>query len=325
MEGPLRLISVALVLLSFGAGEGWGQSFPSKPVRLVVPYPPGGATDIVGRLYAQHFSAGLGQPVVVENRPGAGATIGTQAVAKASSDGYTILLGTLSNLACAPSLYPNVGYDPVKSFSAIGRLTNSSFAIIAHPALPADSLPALIKLARARPNELMYMSVGSGTLPHVAGEMFSAAAGIKLMHVPYRGGEGSGSADLLSGRVQLTFNQLPQFQPYLQAGRLKVLAIAGPRRLAQLPGVPTTAEAGVPEFQVESWFGLVAPAGTPADAIKRLNTEIAKAAESKELRDALAARGAEAAASSPETLSILISDGVANCSRVIKTAGIKLD
>jgi tripartite-type tricarboxylate transporter receptor subunit TctC len=171
----------------------------------------------------------------------------------------------------------------------------------------------------------MYGSVGSGTLPHVAGEMFKAATGVNLMHVPYKGGEGSGSADLVTGRIHLTFNQLPQFLPYVEAGRLKVLAVAGPKRLPQLPGVPTTTEAGLPQFQIVSWFGLVAPSGTPAAVIGRLNAEVQKASETRELKETLAARGAEAASSSPEELGALIAGGTAMCSGVIRTAGIKLD
>lgn len=324
-RGSAALALAVFLFGGFGSAAASAQAFPIKPVRLIVPYPPGGATDIVVRMYAQQLSQRLGQPAFVENRPGAGATIGTLAAANSPADGYTLVLGNLSNLACAPSLYPNVGYDPIKSFAPVSLLTNSSFVILAHPSVAADSLSAFIKLAKARPADLMFSSVGSGTLPHVAGEMFKTEAGVNLVHVPYKGGEGAYSTDLLSGRVQVTFNQLPQFQPYVVAGKLKVLAVAGPKRLAQLPDVPTTAEAGLPGFQIVSWFGLVAPIGTPAAVIKRLNSEVVKASETKELKDALSARGAEVSGSSPEELAALIADGVAMCSRVIRTSGIKLD
>lgn len=318
-------VELAFVSLFLWHSGAWAQTFPSKPIRLIVPYPPGGATDIVSRVYAQQLSRGLAQQVLVENRPGAGATIGTLAAAKSPADGYTLVLGTLSNLACAPSLYPNVGYDPVKSFAPVSLLTKSPFVILVHPSVPAGSLSELIKLAKARPGDLMYGSAGSGTLPHIAGEMFKTAAGVELVHVPYKGGGGAGSADLLTGRVQLTFNQLPQFLPSVEAGKLKVLAVAGPKRLPQLPNVPTTAEAGLSEFHVVSWFGLVTPAGTPSEAIRRLNGEIVKASVDKQVQDALATRGADPVASLPEELGTLIADGVAMCSRVIKTAGVKLD
>jgi len=319
--------ALALVISLFGgfwSAAVPAQAFPVKPIRLIVPYPPGGATDIVGRTYAQQLSQGLGQQVLVENRPGAGATIGTLAAAKSPGDGYTVLLGTLSNLACAPSLYPNVGYDPIKSFAPVGRLTNSLFVIVVHPALPIKSLRELIGLAKSRPAELTYGSAGSGTLLHIAGEMFKTAAGVNIIHVPYKGG-GVAVIDLLAGRIQIIFDQLPTYQPHVQAGKLKVLAVAGPNRLSQLPDVPTTGEAGMPGFQIVSWFGLVAPTGTPNDAIRRLNAEVLKASETKELKDVLSARGADAAGSSPEELAALIADGVSMCSRVIRTAGIKLD
>ena len=321
----LESLGYAAIVILVANSAAWAQAFPSRTVSLIVPFPPGGATDIVARAYAQPMSQALGQAVVVENRPGAGATIGTLAAAKAPPDGHTLLLGTLSNLACAPSLYPNAGYDPVKSFSPVARITSSSFVILVHEGVPADSVSALVKLARARPGELTYSSVGSGTLPHIAGEMFKSEARVDLLHVPYKGGEGVGTADLLSGRVHLTFNQLPQYLPYVQAGRLKVLAVAGPRRLSQLPQVPTSAEAGLPEFQIESWFGLVAPAGTPTAVITRLNAEVVKAAENKGLRETLAARGADAKSSSPQEMAALIADGVAKCSKVIRESRIKLD
>jgi tripartite-type tricarboxylate transporter receptor subunit TctC len=300
------------------------QAFPSKPIRLIVPNAPGGASDIAGRVYAQQLSPGLGVQVFVENRPGGGTTIGTEFAARSPADGHTLLLGTLSNMACGPSLYPNPGYDPIKSFEPISQLTSSLFVIVVHPSVPARSLKELISLARSRPGDLAYGSNGSGSLLHIAGEMFKAAADVDLVHVPYKGA-GAAVVDLLTGRIQVVFDQLPTYHPHVQAGKLEVIAVAGPKRLAQLPSVPTVVEAGLPEYQVISWFGLLAPKGTPKEVIQRLNAEVLKASSMKEVRETLAARGAEAMAGSPDELAALIAVGVAKCSRAIRTSGIRID
>lgn len=298
--------------------------YPTKPIKLIVAFPPGGPTDIVGRLMAQKLSEALGQLVIVENRPGAAGTIGAEAAAKAPGDGYTLLLGTTGTLASAPSLYPNLGYDPVKSFAPISLVISAPFLVVVHPSVPADSLRELIDLAKAKPGQLNFGSGGNGHPLHIAGEMFKMTANVDLVHVPYRG-TAPALIDLLTGRIQVMFEQLAAFRPHLQSGKLRALAVASPRRLTQLPMVPTTAEAGLPGYEVSVWFGLVAPKGTPNDVVERLNSEVQKALTITEVREALSNQGFEPSGSSPEEFSTLIGAESARWSRAVGASGAKLD
>ena len=298
--------------------------YPTKPIKLIVAFPPGGPTDIVGRLMAQKLSEALGQLVIVENRPGAAGTIGAEAAAKAPGDGYTLLLGTTGTLASAPSLYPNLGYDPVKSFAPISLVISAPFLVVVHPSVPADSLRELIDLAKAKPGQLNFGSGGNGHPLHIAGEMFKMTANVDLVHVPYRG-TAPALIDLLTGRIQVMFEQLAAFRPHLQSGKLRALAVASPRRLTQLPMVPTTAEAGLPGYEVSVWFGLVAPKGTPNDVVERLNSEVQKALTMTEVREALSNQGFEPSGSSPEEFSTLIGAESARWSRAVGASGAKLD
>ena len=320
-----KIAATLAFLVSFGlVPVPVSAQYPAKPIKLIVPFPPGGPTDIVGRFMAQKFTEALGQPVIVENRPGAAGTIGAEAAAKSPGDGYTLLLGTTGTLAVAPGFYPNLGYDPGKSFAPVSLVTKAPFLVVVHTSVPADSLRALIDLAKSKPGQLNFGSGGNGHPLHIAGEMFKIAASVDLVHVPYKG-TAPALADLLAGRIQVMFEQIAAFRPHLQSGKLKALAVAAPRRLAQLPLVPTTAEAGLPGYEVSTWFGLVAPKGTPNDVVARLSAEVQKFLTTTEVRDALSNQGFEPTGSSPEEFATLIGADGAKWSRAVKASGAKLD
>ena len=300
------------------------QGYPAKPIRIIVPFTPGGPTEAVARIMAQQLTPALGQQVVVENRPGAGGTIGATAAAKSPADGHTLFFATTSTFSIAPTLYSNPGFDPARSFTPVSQLVTAPFLIVVHPAVPARSLQELIKLARARPGELNFGSGGSGTPLHIAGEMFKTAAGVNLVHVPYKG-VAAAVVDLLTGRLQVIIEQLYPVQQHIQSGKLRPLAVASLKRHPQLPEVPTSAEAGLPGYEVTAWFGLAVPAGTPSEIIRRLNAEVLKALQLKEVRDGFFNQGLQAAGSSPEEFAAFIARESARWSRAVKESGAKVD
>ena len=300
------------------------QTYPSKPIHLVVPFPPGGPTDIVGRMVAQKLSDGVGQNVVVENRPGAGGTVGSASVAKAAPDGYTLLYGSTSTLAIAPSLYKNLPYDPQKAFAPISLISSGPIIIAVNEKVPARTLKEFIELAKRSPGKLAYGSGGNGTPPHLAGELFKTVAGVDLLHVPYKGG-GPAIVDLAAGQVQAIFEGQVALMPHFQSGRARPLAITGPKRSPALPDVPTAAEAGLPKYDANFWSGVVAPAGTPPDVIGRLNGALVKALGSPELRDALTKQGLEPAGNTPQEFAEHIRAEAQKWAGVVKASGAKID
>jgi tripartite-type tricarboxylate transporter receptor subunit TctC len=321
------------IALAFALSFGWcaalvsGVSlaqYPARPIKLVIPFPPGGPTDIAGRLAAQKLSEALGQPVVVENKPGASGTLGAETVAKSAADGYTLLLGTTGTLVSAPALFPKLAYDPVRSFAPISRITNGVFLVVVNASLGVNSLQELIGMAKATPGGLAFGSGGNGHPLHIAGEMFKAAAGVDLLHVPYKG-VSPALTDLVAGRTQVIFEQPASLLPHIRAGKLKALAVAGSRRMPQLPDVPTSAEAGLPGYEVSAWFALVAPAGTPRDVIARLNAETRKALADRALQEAFVSQGIDPVSSSPEELAALIVADGAKWARAIRASGARLD
>src|SRR5438132_3470404 len=279
------LKAIALVLLL--ASSAFAQPYPTRPVKLIVPFPPGGNTDIVGRLLAQKLSDSFGQQVYVENRGGAGGTIGAEAAAKSPNDGYTLFFATTGTLASAPSMQPNLRYDPIKDFAPITTLANAPVVVIVAASLPPKNLRELIQMAKAQPGALKFGSAGTGHFVHIAGEMFKVAAGVDLLHVPYKG-VAQALVDLLGGRIDVMFDAFAQYQPHLQSGKLRALAVANRTRLARLPDVPATAEAGLPAYMLASWFGLAAPTGTPREIIDRINADARKALAGADVREALA-------------------------------------
>jgi tripartite-type tricarboxylate transporter receptor subunit TctC len=298
--------------------------YPERPVHLIVPFPPGGPTDVVGRVVAQHLSISLGQPVIVENRPGAAGALGVEAVAKAAPDGYTIGLGSTGTLAVAPSMNAALPYDPVKSFAPISLLVKAPFLVAVNPSVPAATLAELVAFAKAHPGELNFGSNGTGGSLHIAGEMFKQAAGVDLNHVPYKGAAPA-LTDLLAGRIQVMFEQPATFMPYLSAGRVRALAVASSSRLAQLQDVPTAAEAGLPGYDVSVWFGLLAPTGTPPETIDRLNQQVRRDLANQEVRDVLVKQGLEPTTDSAPEFSSFIATEYARWTRAVKASRIKAD
>ncbi len=316
-------LGVAVLLVAF-LGNVFAQTYPAKPVKLIVPFPPGGNTDIVGRLIAQKLTDGLGQQVYVENRGGAGGTIGAEAAAKSPADGYTLFFATTGTLASAPSLQPDLRYDPVKAFAPISTLANAPVVVLVAAEVPVRSVKELIDTARAKPGQLKFGSAGTGHFVHLAGEMFKIAAGVDMLHVPYKG-VNAALTDMLGGRIELMFDAPAQYEPHLQSGKVRALAVASAKRLARLPDVPTTSEAGLPGYELASWFGLAAPAGTPAEAVARVNAEVLKALTARDVVETLNKLGLEPAGSSPQQYASMIVEDLAKWRRAVKAAGIKLE
>lgn len=313
----LAIAAAALALLPSFAGA---QEFPSRPVKLVVAYPPGGAVDQVARMLAEKLSASLGQPVVVDNRAGAGGLVGSDAVAKAPNDGYTLLLGTVSSHAIAPAVYRKMPYDPVADFAAISLVALTPYIITVNPGVPARTLPELIALAKAKPDGLNFGSSGTGTTPHLAGELFNTMAGTKIAHIPYKGSAPM-LTDLLGGQVQVAFDNT--VIPSIKGGKLRGLAVTGPARLAAVPDIPTAAEAGLPGYEAVGWMGLYAPKGTPAPIVARLAAETGKAMAAGDVRDKLNGMGFQGKTDSPAAFDAYLRAETAKWAKVARDANVQ--
>jgi len=313
----MRWASLFLALFALGAAA---QEYPARPVRIIVPSPPGGGTDIVARVLAQHFARSFGQQFFVENKPGAGNMIGIEAVARSAPDGYTLLM-TASTLALNSVLFKKVPYDPVRDFAPITLTATAPNVLLVHPSVPAQSLAEFIALAKAKPGALSYGTPGIGTSPHLSMELLKSMAGIDLQHVPYKG-TAAAVTDVIGGQIAATFANALTAKPQVDAGRVRALAITGPRRIEALPGVPPIAEAGVPGYEAMQWYGLLAPAGTPAAIVARLNGEALKALRSAEMKERLAADGAEPLGGSPAEFAALIRRELDKWTRVARAAGI---
>ena len=326
MPQPRSLPKVLLAALSFalGVGASIAQDYPSRPITLVVPFPPGGSTTIVARIVADKMSEALGQSIVVDNRGGAGGTVGSRAVAKSPADGYTILLGYTGTLAIGPTLYGNVGYDPRSDFEPIGRIATAPNTLVVHPSLAVHSVPELIAYAKANPGKLNYGSAGIGTVSHVCGEYFATAAGIKITHVPYKG-TGPAIIDLLGGHIPMAFAPVPATHENATSGKLRMLAVTSAVRSTLLPDVPTIAETALPGFEAVLRYGLVAPAGTPRAIIAKLNAALNAALTSDDVRARLALDGAEPLPSTPADYGADIDREETQWSKVVKASGAKAE
>jgi tripartite-type tricarboxylate transporter receptor subunit TctC len=315
------LLHLALALAPLLA---WGQDvYPSKPLRFILPFPPGGGTDILGRLIAERLSAGLGQPVVVENRGGAGGNVGAEAAARSAPDGYTLVL-VAPSLAISPTLYSKLNYDALKDFAPVSLVATVPNVVITQPSLNVTTLQEFAAAARAKPGGLNFGSGGSGTSNHLAGELFNIVAGVKLVHIPYKG-VNLAMQDVLAGNIHFVVIGIPAAAPHIKAGKLRALAVLAPGRSAALPEVPTAAEAGMPAFEVTTWYGVLAPAGTPRAIVGRLNQELVKIMHSSELRAPLAASGTEALTSTPEEFAAYIRQEIAKWGEVVRKANLKAD
>lgn len=315
--------AVVAVFTGASAMAACAQPFPSKPVRLLVPFAPGGTTDLVARVIGAKLSEALGQPVVVDNRGGGGTTIGTEALARAPADGYTIMLAT-PDFTVNPSLQPKLPYDTLKDFTPIALIATYPMVMVVNADQKLGSVADLIAQARAKPGEINYASAGNGSMPHLCAELFDSLAGVKLTHVPYRG-NGPAVADLLAGHVSVLFTGGPAVAGYVKSGKLKMLGVSTAKRHASMPQVPTLAESGVPGYEVTAWFGFLAPAGVPKEAIARLNGDIAKALQAPEVREKLASLGAELGTSTPEAFGVLIRDEIEKWGRVVRSANIRIE
>lgn len=321
MHFALKAAAIALFTgLSCAAGA---QNFPNKPLRIVVPFPPGGGVDIVARVVGPKLSAQYGQQVIVENRAGAAGIIGTEYTARAAPDGYTWAIATLGNLAVNKHLYASMTVDPLKDLAAVTQVVDVHFVMVAHPSLPAKTVPQLIALAkRLPPGDITFASSGAGGAPHLGGELFNRLAGVKLTHVPYKG-SGPSFADLLGGHVSLTFDSVLQSLPYIRDKKLVALGVLGAKRAAALPDVPTIAEQGVKGYELTNWFGLVVPAATPKDLVARIHGDFTRVLQEKEIRDKIAGMGADVVANTPEQFAAFWRNESDKWARVIKEANIK--
>jgi tripartite-type tricarboxylate transporter receptor subunit TctC len=316
----IRVVCVALVALAL-CGAAAAQPYPSRPVRLVVPYPPGGSNDVLSRITAQAMSPGLGQPVVVDNRGGAGGMIGAENVARSAPDGYSILNVQASFTANA-ALRTKMAYDPIADFAYIGMMARGPLLVVVHPSLPVRNVKELIALARAKPGEINYGSTGTGGHNHLATELFAHMANIRIVHVPYKG-VAPALTDLVGGHTQLVMTSLPSALTQVQSGRLKALAVGGEKRSSFMPELPTIGESGLPGYVAEFWWGLAAPAKTPPEIVNRLGSELARALQSAELKQRFATEGAEPGAMSREQLSRFVANEIARWRKVALAAGIK--
>jgi tripartite-type tricarboxylate transporter receptor subunit TctC len=311
-------------LLSLSPGLACAQAYPVKPIKMIVPFPAAGTTDIVARAVGQKLSEALGQQVIIDNRPGAGGNIGSDLVAKAAPDGYTLLMGTVGTHAINASLYSKMPFDHVKDFVPITLVAAVPNVLIVNPSVAAKSVQELIALAKAKPGQLSFASSGNGTSIHLSGELFKTMAGVDMVHVPYKG-SAPALTDLMGGQVNLMFDNLPSALAHIKAGKLRALAVTSSKRSPALPDVPTISEAGLPGFEASSWFGVFAPAATPKEIIARLSAEIVKVINSAELKERLAAQGAEVVGGSPEQFAAHIKSETAKWAKVVKASGATVD
>jgi tripartite-type tricarboxylate transporter receptor subunit TctC len=317
-----RLPTFAFLLCAI-AELAIAQAYPAKPIRIVVPLPPGGSNDLVARVAAERLAASLGQPALVDNRPGASGNIGTEFVARSAPDGHTLLMANTSHVI-NPSLFGKMPYDPIRDFAPIALMSSVHFALVVHPSVPARSVKQFIGLARSRPDALTYASAGNGSPHHLAMELFQSMAKVDFMHVPYKGA-GQFVPALLQGEVSTVIGAINSLLPHIRTGRLHVLAMAGGGRTALLPGVPTIAEAGLPGFALDNWGGMLAPAGTPRPVIERLNAEIVAALRDPQIHERLTSQGIEVTPSTPDQFQKTMQTHLAKWARVVQTAKIQLE
>jgi len=323
-----RIFLKSLLALSCGlavlAPVAQAQSYPTKPIRLIVPFPPGGGNDVIARVIAQKLGERLGQQVIVDNRAGANGIVGLQALMQSPPDGYTLAVGAAGPLAVNPSLYDKLPYDPLKDFSPITNMVNYPLLLVVHPSVPVKNTQDLINLAKAKPKQLYFASPGSGNSGHLAGELLNSMANVQTVHVPYKG-QGPALSDLISGQVQMLYSSIPSVLPQVKSGQLNALAVGSAKRVPSLPDIPTISESGVPGYEAYSWVGMVAPAKTPKDIVNRLNREIVDILKQKDVSEKLNQQGALPVGDSPEQFGAYIKTEIEKWGAVVRAANIKAD
>jgi tripartite-type tricarboxylate transporter receptor subunit TctC len=319
----ITLLSIAATLGCFSPAA-FSDIYPTKPIKIVIGFPPGGATDILSRDFAARLGDELKQQVIIENKPGAGGTIGADQAAKAAPDGYTLTIGTSSNHAIAVSLYKKLPYDPVKDFAPITMLAVSENVVVINPTVPANNMKELIAYARANPGKVNFGSSGNGTISHLTGEMFNTLNGTQITHIPYKG-SAFVFPDLISGQISMMFDSTVSIAPLLKSGKVKALAMTGAKRSRLMPDLPTVAEASNPGFESSNWFGFFAPAGTPKDIIARLHVASVKVLSNQELQHRFASQGAEVLANSPDEAAAMLKMDIVKWADVAKRSGAKID
>ena len=318
-------IKIILLVLAAVALPAQAQDYPNKPVRMVVGFPPGGGTDVAARILAPHLSNQLGQPVLIENRPGATGTTAAAQVAQSPGDGYTIMMGHVSVNAIAPSLFSNLGYDVIKDFQPVGLAASVPHLVTVHPSFPANNLKEMIAILKANPGKYSFPSAGNGSMPHLAGEVFANLAGLKLLHVPYKG-SGQSMQDLLGGVHLIAFDTMAAAAPHVKSGKLRALAVSSAGRQPAFPEVPTAEEAGLPGYVVTTWYGVFAPGSTPAPIVNRLHAEMVKAMQTADVRSKMEGIGADGTTSkSPAEFAALVRSDTARYAKIVKDIGLKLD
>ena len=320
-----KLLSIvcAATCLTLSAGQALAQAYPTKPIKIIVPFGPGGFTDVVARILGVKLGESLGQSIVIENKPGAGSMIGTDQVAKSAPDGHTLLIVSSTHVI-SPWIYKNVPYDPIKSFTPVTKLVDSPYVLLTNPKVPAKNVQEFIALAKAQPDKIHYASSGNGSAQHLIGGLFASMTKTQLKHVPYRSSN-LASTDVVAGVVESSFAGVPNALSQVPNGRLNALAVTGSKRIPQLPNVPTMQEAGVPGYDATIWLALLAPAGTPPHIVNKLNTEIAKIMNTTETNKAMYEAGVEVSLSTPDALTQLMTSEMSKWGKVVKEAGIKLE
>lgn len=320
---PVNPVHLVLAALMYLAGAAWAQDYPAKPVRVIVPFAPGGGTDLMARVVVQKLGETLGGTWVIDNRGGAGGTIGSDLAAKSPPDGYTLLVVSGAH-AINPSLHARLPYDTERDFAPITMITSGPGLLVVHPSLPARTVKEFIALAKARPGQLNFASAGIGTPPHLAGELFKTMAGIGMVHVPYKG-NGPAYIDLLAGHVPVMFPTIPTAIPHVRAGKIRALAVTTAKRTAIVPELPTISESGVPGYDTSSWYGLLAPAGTPAAIVSKVQQGVARVLRSPEVGQKLKADGLELVGNTPEQFAAAIKSEIAKWAKVVKASGAKVE